>query len=81
MNSGIQFKLQVIAMSGLHSQLDWYYGTMLLLSGALKESEDNTWFQKHIVEALNSVVKCLMNAFRTDDNTAQQVVVSSRVQW
>jgi len=71
MNVRIGFKFQVTATPGFHSLSDWRFQTMWLFSGAPEEPEDETFMEKHGTEALDSAVKSLMHASRTEDQNAQ----------
>jgi hypothetical protein len=44
---------------------------MWVFSGALDDLEDETWMEQHGAEALNSTVKSLMHAFRTEAQDPQ----------
>jgi hypothetical protein len=53
---------------------------MYLFSGAPEDPEDDTVMEKHGAEALNSAVKSLMHAIRTNDEEAQQDAVHQMIQ-
>ena len=71
-NARIGFKLQVTAIPGFHALCDWCYQMMWLFSGAPEDPEDDTVMEMHSTDAVNSAVKSLMHAIRTEDPDAQQ---------
>jgi hypothetical protein len=52
---------------------------MWLFSGAPEDPEDTTVMEMHGPDALNSAVKSLMHAIRTEDRDAQQDATISMI--
>jgi hypothetical protein len=68
----IGLQLQVTVTPGFHSLYDWCYQAMWLFPGVPEDPEDTTVMEMHGADALNSAVKSLMHAIRTEDRDAQQ---------
>jgi len=79
-NARIGFKLQVTATPGFHSLYDWCYQAMWLFSGAPEDPEDETVMEMHRADALNSTVKSLLHAIRTEDQDTQQDAAHRMIQ-
>jgi hypothetical protein len=79
-NVRIGFKLQATTIPGFHSLYDCCFQTMWVFSGALDDLEDETWMEQHGTEALNSTVKSLMHAFRTEAQDAKQDATYQMIQ-
>jgi hypothetical protein len=76
----IGFKLQATTIPGFHSLYDCCFQTMWVFSGALDDLEDETWMEQHSAEALKSMVKSLMHAFRTEAQHAKQDATYQTIQ-
>ena len=70
-NARIGFQLQVTAMLGFHSLYDCCYQMMWMFSGVAEDSENDAVMEKHSADALDSAVKRLMHAIRTEDKDTQ----------
>jgi len=71
-NVRVWVKLQVTAILGFHSLLDWCYQTLWQFSNTPEDPEDDTVMENHCAEALYSTVISSMHVIRTEDYEAQQ---------